>query len=93
MVIDYPALDHICRRLPVADLLTLSLLDDAEIEEGYHDGRENFPCGENRSRSYWHGWRNGMMDGRHMDGDWASRELAHLYLDKLRTATSKGVGI
>lgn len=41
------------------DLLTLN---EDEIVEGYRDGRAGGPCGDNRSRSYWHGWRNGRVD-------------------------------
>lgn len=58
-------------REPVISLIDLARLDDAEIEEGYRDGAEGLPCGDNRSRSYWHGWRNGARDGGHRakDGD------------------------
>ncbi len=60
---------------------TTLTLDEAEIAEGYRDGRQNEPCGDNRSRSYWHGWRNGMMDGKHMKGDHASAVLAKAYCE------------
>jgi hypothetical protein len=58
----------------VADLATL---DEAEMLEGYLDGfaREREP-GDNRSRSYWHGWRNGHTD-RFGGGDEAQTALAH----------------
>ena len=49
-------------RAPVATLADLETLDEAEIIEGFRDGYEGWPCGENRSRSYWHGWRNAMID-------------------------------
>lgn len=65
-------------RTPVRTLEDLYSLDHIEILEGYMDGLENFPAGENRSRSYWHGWRNGMMDKGHMPHDEASAELARL---------------
>ncbi|KRQ99335.1 hypothetical protein CP49_11640 [Bradyrhizobium valentinum] len=71
-------------RQPVCTLGALATLDSDEIVEGYLDGRENFPCGDNRSRSYWHGRRNGMMDGGHMDRDWASSMLAKQYVEKRR---------
>lgn len=64
---DYPE-----DRRPVIFAADLDTLDPAEIEEGYHDGREGFPCGENRGRAYYHGWRNGMIDSGRMEKDvWA----------------------
>ena len=65
-------------RIPIRTAAELDLLDDAEVQEGYWDGRSNEPePGDNRSLSYWHGWRNGMFDGYHMKGDDASAALAH----------------
>ena len=44
--------------------------------EGYEDGRAGLPePGNNRSFSYWHGWRNGAHDGGHWEGDAAQRAL------------------
>jgi hypothetical protein len=60
-----------------ADLLTL---DADEIVEGFHDGLEDAPepqPGGNRSRSYWHGWRVGMMDLGKLEIDDAHRALVH----------------
>lgn len=37
-------------------------LDPAEIAEGYRDAREGLPCGDNRSRAYWHGWTCAKVD-------------------------------
>jgi hypothetical protein len=54
-------------REPVISLMDLARLDDEEQAEGYRDGAEGLPCGGNRSRSYWHGWRNGARDGGHRD--------------------------
>jgi len=49
-------------RAPVETLEELDTLDDAEIQEGYRDGWTGEPePGDNRSKSYWHGWRVGMM--------------------------------
>lgn len=73
-------LEHILRRHPVSTMADLGTLNDTEIQEGYRDGRENMPCGDNRSRSYWHGWRNGMMDFKHMESDWASQMLCSEYV-------------
>ena len=72
-------LQHMLHRLPVSDLRTLYALDPVEMIEGYEAGRANFPCGDNRSRSFWHGWRNGMMDAGHTEQDWASVTVAKLY--------------
>jgi hypothetical protein len=51
-------------RVPVTTTAELDSLDSAEIVEGYLDGLadpDNEP-GDNRSKSYWHGWRNGSLD-------------------------------
>ena len=65
-------------REPVTTVDEMLALDDAEVIEGYHDGRagDNEP-GDNRSKSYWHGWRNGRVDGGHDPKDAAQAELAH----------------
>lgn len=43
-------------------------LDQAEVLEGYFDGRKNEPPpGANRSDSYAHGWFCGMHDGHHRE--------------------------
>ncbi len=47
---------------PVCTLADLSTLNDEEIVEGYRDGLHDEPCGNNRSRSYWHGWMNARRD-------------------------------
>lgn len=55
---------------PVRTAADLDTLDDAETVEGYHDGRAGEPePGGNRSRSYWHGWRVGRVDGGHARPD------------------------
>ena len=64
-------------KIAVRTVDDLDSLDQDEIIEGYNDGRKNEPePGHNRSRSYWHGWRNGMVDGGHREIDDAQRELA-----------------
>lgn len=52
-------------REPVTSLMDLARLDDDEMTAGYRDGAGGLPCGDNRSRSYWHGWRNGARDHSH----------------------------
>lgn len=69
-------------RTPITKAAELTALDDAEVVEGYFDGRANEPePGDNRSLSYWHGWRIGMIDGKHRDGDAASMALAKDAID------------
>lgn len=74
-------------RIPVSTVADLNTLDTDEIIEGYHDGRAGEPePGNNRSRSYWHGWRNGASDGRHREIDAAQRQLAHVVVAAKRAA-------
>jgi hypothetical protein len=50
---------------PVITLEDLFSLDETEILDGYWDGRDGEPEPKgNRSRAYWHGWRNGMVDSK-----------------------------
>lgn len=64
--------------VPVRTLEDLTNLDSGEVEEGYWDGRAGEPePGNNRSRSYWHGWKNGAGDGGHREFDEHQRALAH----------------
>jgi ribosome modulation factor len=72
---------------PVRTLADLDTLDDAEVVEGYRDGLANEPePGNNRSRSYWHGWRNGMSDRGLRAIDEAQRELARAVVARSRRA-------
>lgn len=68
------------KRIPVTTILQLAALDAGEIVEGYHDGRQNFPCGDNRSNDYHYGWKNGMVDGGHAAIEEAQRILAEAYV-------------
>ena len=71
-------------REPVLSIPDLETLIESEIVEGYSDGLEGFPCGENRSRSYWHGWRNGMVDSGRQQKDDAQIILARMIVDYQR---------
>lgn len=63
---------------PVRTVADLRTLDSAEVMEGYLDGLDDAPGpGNNRSRSYWHGWRNGMTDRGRRPIDAAQRQLVH----------------
>ena len=66
-------------REPIKTLDALNKLSSDEVVEGYFDGLNNEPCGGNRSVDYWHGWRNGMVDGKHVEIDDAQRILVHEY--------------
>lgn len=65
-------------RAPVRTVADLDALPSGEVVEGYLDGfhGEEEPGG-NRSRAYWHGWRNGRVDGGFAKGDDAQAALAH----------------
>jgi hypothetical protein len=73
-------------RTPVESVADLATLDADEVIEGYLDGRENGPCGDNRSRAYWHGWRNGRVDAGYIERDPAMRRLAEEYCRTHRKA-------
>jgi hypothetical protein len=68
---------------PISNLADLDTLDTEELLEGYRDGFNNEPePSGNRSRSYWHGWRNGMVDKGHRKGDAAQAELARQFVKR-----------
>lgn len=51
-----------------ATIEDLSSLDEAEMLEGYQAGyKGEAEPGSDRSRSYYHGWRNGMVDSKRLD--------------------------
>lgn len=72
-------------RMPISSVEQLDALDLNEIIEGYWSGRdgEREP-GNNRSISFWHGWRNGMADSGRMPIDAHMRQLAHEVVEKGR---------
>jgi len=50
-------------REPVTTAAELLTLDPDEVQEGYRDGFAGEPePGDNRSKAYWHGWRNAWID-------------------------------
>jgi len=66
---------------PVMSAAELAVLDPDETMAGYRAGLENAPePGSDRSRSYWHGWRNGRVDGGHAQPDLAQQMVAREYL-------------
>jgi hypothetical protein len=71
-VIDHPVYGH-----PVATIAELDQLDADDMVEGFRDSFKGEPEPQgNRSRSYWHGWRNGAVDGGHREKDEAQANLA-----------------
>ncbi len=55
-------------------------LDDGEVLEGYFDGFHAVPApGSDRSRSYWHGWRNGSIEAGYALPDQAYRALQEAF--------------
>lgn len=62
---------------PVNTVTEFKTLDDGEVLEGYLDGFHAAGTPDStRSRSYWHGWRNGMIESRRMLPDTAYLRLA-----------------
>lgn len=61
---------------PVTTPEDLATLDHNEMFAGYTAGRMGAPEPRNVPRSFWHGWRNGMVDGGHSQPDQAQRQLA-----------------
>ena len=57
----------------------LDALDSDEMIAGYWAGREGAAePGSAFSRSYWHGWRNGAVDGKHRQIDADQQQLARV---------------
>lgn len=75
---------------PVRTLADLDTLDEDEILDGYRDGFRGDPePGDNRSRSYWHGWRNGNCDRSGAVPDSAMTALVREYVGRIRSAGSR----
>jgi hypothetical protein len=78
---------------PVTDLDDLAALDDGEMVEGYTDGFKGEPEPQgNRSRSYWHGWCNGAVDGKHRQSDAAMAILAEKWVRRARDSDGSPEG-
>ncbi|WP_458094262.1 hypothetical protein [Roseomonas sp. WA12] len=45
------------------------LLDEAEVMIGYMDGMAGLMGETDMTRSYWHGWRNGVVDAGFIEPD------------------------
>lgn len=72
---------------PVRTLADLMTLDSDEIVAGYLEAQPGDPePGPNRSRAYWHGWRNRMCDRGKIEMDGAMSQLAY---EVVRGSTSR----
>lgn len=70
---------------PVRTVADLDSLDEAQVIEGYVSTKRDDPePGENRGRSFWHGWRNRMIDFGVIPQDDASAALAKEYCEQQR---------
>lgn len=71
---------------PVTTLKELSTLDEDQMTKGYVAGLNGSSEPEQHlGKSYWHGWRNGMIDSNRMPSDAASAELARQIVEKSKT--------
>lgn len=62
---------------PLSSVRDLDVLDEDDCMAGYLAGLDGLPePGSDKSKSYWHGWRNGMMDTGRLPHDEAARNLA-----------------
>lgn len=70
-------------RVPISTVAQLVALDQAEVVEGYRDGLNGEPCGDNRSTAYWHGWSNAQRDKGLQPPTPESTALAHELVDNI----------
>lgn len=76
---------------PITTLAELDASDDDECVQGYRDGRADpHEPGNNRSRSYWHGWRCAQMDAGRMAIPPSHRILTAAWLQRERAAREGG---
>ncbi len=65
---------------PVRTISEFRMLDDGEVLEGYLDGFGGMPLASgSTSRSYMHGWRNGMIESERWQPDDAYIELRQAF--------------
>ena len=72
--------------LPIKTFADLELQNEDEMVAGYRAGLRGDPePGSTFSRGYWHGWRNGVVDGRwNSHPDAAQQQLAEEIVRKQR---------
>lgn len=72
---------------PVTTLWDLDTLDHDQVVEGYASAERGDPePGENRGRSFWHGWRMRMIDYGEIPSDDGHRNLVKEYVNQMRMA-------
>ena len=65
---------------PVSTIDTFRTLDDGEVLIGYMDGFSGIaPASDGSSRSYLHGWRNGMIESARLLPDQAYLDLQRAF--------------
>ena len=65
---------------PVETIPDFYTLDDGDVLEGYLDGFHGEPPPDStRSRGYWHGWQNGMIESDRMPRTAAYDTLARAF--------------
>ncbi|MDR2112883.1 MAG: hypothetical protein LBQ62_07275 [Candidatus Accumulibacter sp.] len=70
---------------PLSSITELAVIDEGECVAGYLAGLHGEPEPFNvKSKSYWHGWRNGMMDTGRLPHDEAARNLAAEFVRRQR---------
>lgn len=68
---------------PISTLSDLELQDDRDMVAGYISGSDGTSePGSDKSRSYWHGWRNGRVDGGHQPKDNHQAVLASAFVGR-----------
>jgi len=61
---------------PVETVAEFRTLDEGDVLCGYLDGLSGTTCALGEvSRAYWHGWRNGLVDGGFAEPDSAQLKL------------------
>lgn len=70
---------------PLRTKVELETINDDECVAGYRAGLQgDREPGSDKSRSFWHGWRNGMMDSKRMPHDADAAALARDYVGTYR---------
>ncbi len=70
---------------PISEIDDLEKQDEAEMSIGYMAGLRGDPApGSQHSRSFWHGWRNGMVDSGRAKIDSAQQDLARAIVMRQR---------
>lgn len=70
---------------PLSSIKELDALDEEECVAGYLSGLKGSPePGNDKSKSYWHGWRNGMIDKGHIPIDGAADNLVKEFVRRQR---------